>query len=155
MSVRRIIYMSTATGAHDDDTLFEILHTSEANNASENVTGLLMYGAGSFLQVLEGPAAAVGRRMARISRDPRHEDIVTVEDVENVSRLFGDWSMAFVREENMREDDRRKIRDLRASVLKDAGIAAGDPGIISFLTRAFLNAVAAEEARSKDLTDGT
>lgn len=147
--------MSTATGAHDDDTLFDILRTSEANNAPEGITGLLMYGAGSFMQVLEGPSEALDRAMANISRDPRHEDIVTVEDVENVPRLFGDWSMAFVREENMREDDRRKIRDLRASVLKDAGMATGDPGIISFLTRAFLNAVAAEEARRKNLTDGS
>lgn len=156
MTVRRIIYVSTASDVFDDTVLFDILNRAESNNRAEGITGLLMYGGECFMQVLEGESGSVGTMLQRISKDPRHHDIVLVEDVEAERRLFGEWSMAYVREDNMRPADRKSFRELQETILADAGMGKGDPGIINFLTRAFLNAVASgKERRQKMLQDTT
>jgi hypothetical protein len=58
---------------------------------------MLVYQAGTFLQVLEGEKEAVETIFSRIERDTRHGDIRVLN--RNVSRpqrrAFGEWSMGF------------------------------------------------------------
>lgn len=98
--LRRLVYYSRnrTVGAPEavDATIRAILATSRVNNARIDVTGALMFNAGCFAQVLEGPSDAVEATFERIQQDERHGDVslLAYEAVE--SRLFTDWSMAYI-----------------------------------------------------------
>ena len=73
-----------------------ILALSKRNNARVGVTGALLFNAGSFAQVLEGPRAAVEATFERIQRDPRHSDVSVLQCEPVTARGFPNWSMAFI-----------------------------------------------------------
>lgn len=93
--VYHLLYHSRATHPPDDDQLRALLGQSRAHNAAHQITGLLLYGEGRFVQVLEGPEAAVRAVYARIRTDPRHAQVVTVREGPGPPRRFADWHMGF------------------------------------------------------------
>ena len=74
----------------------QILAASQRNNEAVGVTGALMFNAGAFAQVLEGPRAGVEATFERIQRDLRHSDVTVLQCGPAESRGFANWSMAFV-----------------------------------------------------------
>ncbi len=72
-----------------------ILDAARRHNATQDVTGALLFGADGFVQVLEGPLAAVEQTFERIQCDPRHADVVVLEAGPVAARQFDGWSMAF------------------------------------------------------------
>ncbi|GJD88871.1 hypothetical protein BHAOGJBA_2394 [Methylobacterium hispanicum] len=74
----------------------QILDASRRNNAGVAVTGALMFNAGAFAQVLEGPREGVENTFERIQCDPRHGDVTVLQCGLVESRTFTNWSMAFV-----------------------------------------------------------
>lgn len=73
-----------------------ILSVSRRNNDRVNVTGALMFNAGCFAQVLEGPAGSVEQTFERIQQDPNHGDVLLLSFEPVLERAFGNWSMGFV-----------------------------------------------------------
>lgn len=98
--VYRLVYTSrNLLGGRDDEqaaVVAEILATSKRNNARVGVTGALLFNAGSFAQVLEGPRGAVEGTFERIQRDPRHSDVSVLQCEPVAARGFPNWSMAFI-----------------------------------------------------------
>lgn len=98
--LRRLVYYSRnrTAGAPEamDATIRSILAASRVNNARVGVTGALMFNAGCFAQVLEGPSAAVEATFERIQQDERHGDVALLAFDAVESRLFTEWSMAYV-----------------------------------------------------------
>ncbi len=96
----RLIYTSRNLLPGDEDAqaaaVAGILALSKRNNARVGVTGALLFNAGSFAQVLEGPRLAVEATFERIQRDPRHSDVSVLQCEPVASRGFANWSMAFV-----------------------------------------------------------
>jgi hypothetical protein len=92
----QIIYASAASKIFSPEELQEILATARRNNTRLGISGMLLYNTGSFLQVLEGPEAAVTGVFANVANDPRHTnvDLVFRDTVE--SPEFEQWSMGFV-----------------------------------------------------------
>ena len=74
----------------------QILEASQRNNARAGVTGALMFNAGAFAQVLEGPQEGVEGTFERIQCDPRHGDVTVLQCGPAERRGFESWSMAFV-----------------------------------------------------------
>ncbi len=74
----------------------QILDASQRNNQTVGVTGALMFNAGAFAQVLEGPRAGVEATFERIQRDLRHSDVTVLQCGPAENRGFANWSMAFV-----------------------------------------------------------
>lgn len=97
MALEQLIYVSTATTLLDDDVLHAILESSVRHNTPQQVTGMLLYAEGSFMQVLEGTPEAVAETMSRIREDPRHYGIVVIDTRAVARREFGDWTMALQR----------------------------------------------------------
>lgn len=99
-TLSRLVYYSRnrITGGADELAagIRSILATSRANNAKVQVTGALMFNAGCFAQVLEGPQDGVESVFERIQQDERHGDVslLAFEPVE--ARAFEAWSMGFV-----------------------------------------------------------
>lgn len=74
-----------------------ILSASRANNAMQDITGLLLHIDGGFLQILEGEDRAVGELYVRIAADPRHREPRILLDREITARAFTGCSMGFER----------------------------------------------------------
>ena len=66
-----LIYSSVATRSLDDDDLAGLLAQSRRANAENDITGVLLFRNGYFLQLLEGPDQAVRAKMATIKHDGR------------------------------------------------------------------------------------
>lgn len=91
-----LIYVSTAVRLLDNNELLEILRTSRKNNIENNVTGLLLYKEGNFLQILEGEEADVKFIFEKIKKDTRHTDIIIIFEEPTETREFDNWQMAFL-----------------------------------------------------------
>lgn len=74
----------------------DILSASRTNNARVGVTGALMFNAGCFAQVLEGPQQAVEETFERIQQDERHGDVSLLDFAPVQERAFETWSMGYV-----------------------------------------------------------
>jgi len=94
-STYHVLYHSRATTAPTEANLQALLEQSRAYNAQHQITGLLLYSDGWFVQLVEGAEAAVRALYARIQADPRHTQVVTLSDGPGPQRWFADWHMAF------------------------------------------------------------
>ncbi len=94
-SIITLVYASSAATLLDREQLLELMAKARQNNAEHNITGMLLYKDGNFLQVLEGPKDEVERTFHRIRRDRRHQDVLVLLEEERTHRTFPDWSMAF------------------------------------------------------------
>ncbi|TGE18360.1 BLUF domain-containing protein [Hymenobacter elongatus] len=93
--MHHIVYQSCAIGLPTNAALRFILQQARANNSRLGITGLLLYGNGNFLQVLEGEADVVQTMYARIQADHRHTRVCVLSDGPVQNRIFMDWSMGF------------------------------------------------------------
>ena len=93
--MHHIVYQSSAVGQPTTAELRFLLKQSRMNNSQLGITGLLLYGAEEFLQVLEGEEAVVQQMYATIQADYRHTHITTLSDGPIKARVFSDWSMGF------------------------------------------------------------
>ena len=92
MSLMQLIYASTPFG-FDSPTLNQILSVAKRNNLRDGISGCLICRADFYLQMLEGPRAAVTAAFHRILRDDRHLDVVLIGCGDAEGRMFADWSM--------------------------------------------------------------
>ena len=90
-----------------------ILEVSRRRNADAQVTGALIYDNRAYLQWLEGAADDIHEVFARISGDPRHEDVKLLAVRKLEARFFPDWSMtaALTQDQTLRCSAGR-VRDL-------------------------------------------
>lgn len=72
-----------------------MLEQARELNASNDVSGLLLYRDGAFLQVLEGERSRVHETYERIRADSRHTRVTTLIDEPAAQREFPDWRMGF------------------------------------------------------------
>ena len=98
--LKRVVYVSEKTDA-SDTTLKDIIASSQKNNPEEGVTGCLLSGSNSFLQLLEGPSDFIDTLYSKISKDNRHENVMTLCEEKIDERLFLSWSMKLAPFEDM------------------------------------------------------
>ena len=92
----RLMYASRATDKINSEALNAILRKSTANNPATGVTGVLCFSGSIFLQVLEGGRSQVSALYNKISRDPRHHEVVLLSYEEIGERSFAGWAMGQV-----------------------------------------------------------
>ena len=97
MALVHLIYVSTAITLYDDVELDKMLESAVRHNAPQQVTGMLLYGDGNFMQVIEGEGAAIDETYGRIVKDPRHKHILLLEHGPTEGRQFSQWNMGFRR----------------------------------------------------------
>ena len=93
----QITYLSAATRAMSQDDLEDILKTARENNARLGITGMLLYGNKTFIQILEGEEDVVHKLVKTIKRDPRHTNFQIVKQKPIERHEYADWSMGFKR----------------------------------------------------------
>jgi hypothetical protein len=92
MDLIQLIYASRPFG-FDNATLNAILMDARRNNPRHEITGSLICRADIYLQLLEGPAAAVDSTFARIAHDNRHLEVTLLYRMPAAKRLFSEWAM--------------------------------------------------------------
>jgi Sensors of blue-light using FAD len=92
MDIIQLIYCSRPFG-FDEAMLNGILSDARRCNERDAITGALICRADLYLQLLEGPEAAVDATFARIAKDNRHLEVNLLSRVPVAKRLFPDWSM--------------------------------------------------------------
>ena len=112
MSLRQLLYLSDATRCYTRDDLDRLMAFARPRNAERNITGLLFYSAGHFVQLLEGPPAAVDELMSIIEQDDRHRNVRVLLSRPTEARLFEHWEMGLLDLELCSETHRRKLRRL-------------------------------------------
>lgn len=132
MTIRQLIYSSQPFG-YDAAMLGGILVAARRNNHRDGLTGALICRHDIYLQLLEGPVAAVTAAFARIARDDRHLDVVELVNADVDCRMFPTWDML--------DDPARSWLWSPAEIAAGAVSAAGPDAI----TRVFAR-VAAEAA---------
>lgn len=92
-----LVYLSRSTEQPSvaNGCVEQIVATARARNPSLGLTGALLFTGEHFAQVLEGPTASIDRLMARIAKDPRHDQLMVVARQPIAERRFGQWSMAY------------------------------------------------------------
>ena len=97
-----IAYISRATDEfRSREARHQLKFHAQASNAKADISGMLIYCGGHFVQAIEGPAAATDGLFARIEKDLRHTDIELLARTEGDARVFGRWSMGFVEADDL------------------------------------------------------
>jgi hypothetical protein len=112
-SLYRLAYISSSIYLLPQEDLKNILAVSRRNNATDGITGLLLYHDGNFFQILEGPKDAVLACYRRIENDPRHKGCITLISEEARNRRFADWDMAYVPFSKLDSRGRQGFLDLQ------------------------------------------
>ncbi len=102
LPVRFVMYTSEALEPFSPQELENLLDQARRKNAGLRISGLLLYRAARFAQVLEGPEAAVESVYRSIERDPRHHRMVRWVDGHRAHREYPNWSMGFLSLESQR-----------------------------------------------------
>ncbi len=91
----RIIYLSSATTKFTSKEIISLLNASRKRNEVNEITGLLLYSDGNFLQIIEGEKKAILKLYSKISIDSRHKNIIKVFEGIVDSREYPNWRMGF------------------------------------------------------------
>ena len=80
-----------------DADLNQILASARRRNLAKDITGMMIYHQGEFVQILEGRKESVENVYQKyICPDPRHAAINKVCENTISHRSFNDWSMGFL-----------------------------------------------------------
>jgi hypothetical protein len=90
-----LVYVSTATTMLSLADIDHLLICAQKHNQEENITGVLLYDAGNFMQYIEGPLPNLTRVYQIIKNSAQHHGIVELLKWKIDAREFPDWSMAF------------------------------------------------------------
>ncbi len=101
-----LIYTSYAIEPFDEAKLIELLHQARENNRLLDITGMLLYVNGKFMQVLEGKRQTVKDLYSHITNDRRHKRVTTLLEGESPNRIFDRWSMGF---KKLSDDDFKNL----------------------------------------------
>jgi len=126
MAEVQMIYVSRPFG-FDAPTLAGILIGARANNLRDGITGCLICRADIYIQLLEGPEAAVAVTWAKIRRDDRHVNIERRVFRPMTERMFPDWAM--------RDDPAQSWLWSQAEVDKGAADTASEADLLAIFAR--------------------
>lgn len=102
-----VSYCSQAQLPLEQAELHRILEASQRNNRRDEITGLLTFSGEVFVQLLEGPPAALRGLMNRLKGDTRHRDIIILSEGAKHRRILPGWDMELV----TREEAHRALRE--------------------------------------------
>ncbi len=120
----QLSYLSTATQPMGAEPLSALLQQCLGYNPGNGITGLLLYGNGTFLQALEGEEDVVTPLYEKIARDPRHADVKCLNSKTIETRQYPEWSMGFRRVADADLADVAGLRDFNKATFNADFLAA-------------------------------
>ena len=92
-TLSHVIYASRSTAEFHEHDIPELLKQVRVANAKHELTGMLLYINGAFVQVIEGQPQMVDAVMSSILRDKRHTQLTVIAKEPIVERQFEGWTM--------------------------------------------------------------
>jgi len=90
-----ILYLSAGANWFTESELNDLLATCNKNNSRNDITGMLLYADGNFVQLLEGEESAVLETYKKISMDQTHKGVTEIASGPLEKRNFPQWAMGF------------------------------------------------------------
>lgn len=126
--LKYLVYTSIASPDLTEESVQSMLATAREHNASAEITGLLLFRTGTFIQFLEGAAEEIDQLIGRIRRDDRHQDVRVIIEEPVDHRRFPDWRMGYrvplepnsPRQANVRDSFTDITSDSRRAVIERA-----------------------------------
>ena len=116
--LKQVIYVSEKTDT-STNSLTDIYDISQKNNLESGISGCLLIGSNSYLQLLEGPDLAVENLYSKIKMDSRHKKVKKLFEQHIEEKLFSSWSMKFAPFNNLewgnKEFDAGKFQKISAA----------------------------------------
>ena len=103
--LKQVIYVSEISDL-SSDSLTNIYDISQKNNSKSGISGCLLIGSNSYLQLLEGPDSAVENLYSKIQMDSRHKKVKKLFEQNIEEKLFSSWSMKFAPFNNVEWDNK-------------------------------------------------
>lgn len=136
--LKYLAYVSRQSFILSDEEITNLLITCRANNSRADISGMLLYFDGTFVQFLEGPQENIESLFQKISKDKRHQQIVTLMEGNANQREFEDWSMAY---KQITASEAKKITGMKEfkkeDLFKGKNPESEHPGIV--LLKSFVN----------------
>lgn len=125
--ITQLVYVSSATQLMSDDELAQLLRKARQKNARLEVSGMLLYKGGNFVQVLEGDASTIDELERTIEADPRHGGMIRLLRRTHERREFAGWSMGFAHADRLEDPQRAfNIAELSPTLDRSELVAAPD-----------------------------
>ncbi len=112
-----VIYVSVVDPALNETDIAALVEQARANNARDDLTGVLIYNEQNFMQLIEGPADRVEACLGLIRADRRHSGMIELRRRPIAARASADFTVLYS----------PLFRDNHAAVASLAAIAALDP----------------------------
>lgn len=128
-----ICYVSDERKELKKEDLILLYEQTVQNNNKEQITGVLIYKDGSFLQVLEGDKKVISSLFVKIKKDRRHHNVITLFSRES-SRVFDDYQTGFSIIHNY-----NGLESLRA-FLADKRVISTNSACVESILKSFLKA---------------
>ncbi len=90
-----LVYVSSAVRLLKHEEIDYLLRRARERNKEYDVTGILLYIGGNFMQYIEGPRDSLDAIYKIIQEDELHKGLILVSREAIDSRQFGDWAMAY------------------------------------------------------------
>lgn len=95
-ALSHFLYTSMLEAGEPATTVAAIVRHARAANATQGLSGVLVFDGQAFCQYVEGPAQAVDRLLEKLQRDVRHTRFVLQHRGPLTGeRRFRQWSMAY------------------------------------------------------------
>lgn len=111
MVLIQLVYCSKAQNEITPQDTADILTVSRKNNEARNITGCLCNNEQYFVQLLEGNYREVNDMYNQITGDDRHQKVTLLTYQSVSARLFPNWSMGHIADDQYINDLIRKYVD--------------------------------------------
>ena len=118
-----LVYVSAATQIFTESQLESLLIDACEKNRQNDLTGVLLYDEGNFIQCLEGPDVQLHQVYQRILASRRHTGVICLLDEPIEQRSFPDWQMGLIhttRSETLRVSSAQWHRQAQADGSTDS-----------------------------------
>jgi len=95
MALCQLAYVSDIDSPYGQSDISYLLSAARRNNVRDGITGILIAGRSGFIQLVEGPKAAVTSLLERLEADPRHSNMVLLHRGDTQLRAYPDCPMTF------------------------------------------------------------
>src|ERR1700722_3616776 len=118
MKLSQLVYVSNATAPMTAEAVELIVKRCRRNNEERNISGLLIYSGGHFIQLLEGHQPVLANLFAAIREDARHHNVEQLHFAAAAERLFPSWRMGLLHVDTINILDRSRLKRFVNGVTK-------------------------------------
>lgn len=131
-----VVYISAATEEMSSVALHGLLSCAREKNRANNITGILLYADGSFIQVLEGPPANIDALITKIQEDVRHNRVIILYRNKIDQRSFSEWSLGY----RNAEGDTAGVFTLTRDNIENGGAQSAGSEVLALLRQFYQSA---------------